>query len=58
MVPKEHWATVLILGAIIEPDVQLACDEHGLIWARTLENDMKRPHPSFPEMDYVNPFDT
>ena len=55
MVPKEHWASILILAALIEPDVQMACDEYGFVWARTLENDMKRLLPSFPEMDYVNP---
>ena len=53
MVPKEHWASILILAALIEPDLQVACDEHGFVWARTLENDMKRPHPSFPETEYV-----
>ena len=40
MVPKEHWAAILILAAIMEPDLQTACDEHGFIWARTLENDV------------------
>ena len=55
MVPKEHWASILILAALIEPDIQMACDEHGFVWARTLVNDCKRPHPSFPEMDYVSP---
>ena len=45
MVPKEHWAAILILAAIMEPDFQTACDEHGFIWARTLECDMSRPHP-------------
>ena len=29
MVPKEHWASIFILAALIEPDIQLACDEHG-----------------------------
>ena len=55
MVPKEHWAAILILAAIMEPDVQAACDEHGSIWARTMECDVRRPHPSFPEMDYMHP---
>ena len=44
-----------ILAAIIEPDLQTACDEHGFIWARTLENDVRRPHPSFPETREVDP---
>ena len=55
MVPKEHWAAILILAAIMEPDFQTACDEHGFIWARALENDVRRPHPSFPETEDVDP---
>ena len=27
MVPKEHWATILIRAALIESDIQLACDD-------------------------------
>ena len=35
MVPKEHWAAILILASIMEPDFQTAGDEHGFIWARS-----------------------
>ena len=55
MVPKHHWAAILILAAIMEPDFQAACDEHGFIWVRTYECDVRRPHPSFPEDDEVHP---
>ena len=55
MVPKEHWAAIFILAAIIQPDLQTACDERGFIWARSLENDVKRPRPSFPEARDVDP---
>ena len=55
MVPKKHWAAIFILAAILEPDLQTACDEYGFIWARTLENDVRRPHPSFPETKDVDP---
>ena len=55
MVPKEHWAAILILASLMEPDFQTACDEHGFIWVRTLEIDVTRPHPSFPEIEEVDP---
>ena len=53
MVPKDHWAAILILAAIT--DFQAACDEHGFIWVRTCECDVRRPHPSFPESEDVDP---
>ena len=55
MVPKEHWAAIFSLAAIMEPDLQTACDEHGFIWAMSLENDVKRPHPSLPEASDLHP---
>ena len=55
MVPKEHWAAIFTLAAIMEPDFQAACDEYGNIWVRTYECDVRRPHPSFPEDEVVHP---
>ena len=36
-------------------DLQLACDDYGFLWTRTIHNDFKRPHPSFPSVDHTNP---
>ena len=47
MVPKEHWAAMFILASLMEPEFQMACDEHGFIWVRTCVCDVKRPNPSF-----------
>ena len=55
MVPHEYWASILILAAIIKSDLQMTCDEHSFLWARSLNNDFKRPHPAFPPTDYTNP---
>ena len=55
MVPKKHWAAIFILASLMDPDLQSACDEHGFIWARSLENDVSRPHPSFTETDEMDP---
>ena len=55
MVPKEHWAAMFILASLMEPELQCACDEHGFIWVRACECDVRRPNPSFPETEVLDP---
>ena len=35
MVPKHHWAAMLILASIMDTDLQMGCDKHGFVWVRT-----------------------
>ena len=35
MVPKEPWEAMSILASLMEPEFQMACDEHGFVWVRT-----------------------
>ena len=49
MVPKPHWAAMLILASIMDTDIQMACDKHGFVWVRTTVCDVKRPCPAFTE---------
>ena len=36
MVPKIHWAAMLILASIMDTDLQVACDKYGFVWIRAI----------------------
>ena len=55
MVPKEHWAAMFILASLMEPEFQMACDQHGFVWVRTCVCDVRRPRLSFPETEVKDP---
>ena len=55
MVPKQHWAAMLILASIMDTDLQLGCDQHGFVWVRTCICDIKRPNPAFSETTTNDP---
>ena len=46
---------MFILASLMEPEFQSACDENGFIWVRACVCDVRRPNPSFPETEVVNP---
>ena len=51
---QANWVHMLIVASLMDVDLQVACDDHGFLWTRTVTNEFERPHPAFPPVLPLN----